>query len=322
MTVHCFRSAPPANLQSALSQFEDQFDYPLGENDRFRIDHSQDYTRFFRAMGEAAIFVYEDQGRVKGVLSCSRRRIHGPKQQSTEAIYLCDLKVQDSPSKGRILLRLLKAVYKEFGDQLSHGYAVVMDGTAVVPSQYTGRLGLPAFEKIAEVGVYNITVPPTSSEIEMVDEKTALQTDSSLSEVQDCFQLFCRGGFHSLDSDSKLRSMIPATPLLLKDKSACAFLEDTELAKRLLSLKHGSMCSGHLTQFAYRTAESGAILAREAVKKCQELKRPRLFFSMPKDMGAALVAKLSEFEIVEASATVFAHGFEKLIPWYVNTAEI
>ncbi|MDF1666250.1 MAG: hypothetical protein P1V97_31135, partial [Planctomycetota bacterium] len=109
MTVHCFHAAPPPELQSALSQFELQFDYPLGESDRFRIDHSDDYSRFFRAMGRAAIFVDEEKGVVLGVLSCSRRRILDPEGNAIEAIYLCDLKVQDCPKKGRVLLRLLKA---------------------------------------------------------------------------------------------------------------------------------------------------------------------------------------------------------------------
>ena len=314
MTVHCIQSSPPKALQAALNHFEEQFDYPLGSDDRFHIDHGSDYSTFFQAMGRPAIFVYEDNQRVHGVLSCARRTISGP-EGDVEALYLCDLKVEDGPKKGRILLRLLRAVHKEFREQIRHGYAVVMDGTAVVPSQYTGRLGLPAFQAIGTVGIYNLILPR-----EKIPE--AKLTATTLSAVRECFSKLSQAGYRSLDSQPTIRSAMPPTGLMLADRSACGLVEDTERGKQLVSHKHGSLNSAHLSQFAFQSSAAGAAIVRGAANICLENGRPRLFFALDQNSGEALLSQLPEFEVVRASATIYSHGFDQSIPWQVNSSEI
>lgn len=313
MTVHCIQSSPPKELQAALNRFEKQFDYPLGSDDRFHIDHGSDYSTFFQAMGRPAIFVYEDKQRVHGVLSCARRTISGPKGD-VEALYLCDLKVEDGPKKGRILLRLLRAVHKEFREQIDHGYAVVMDGTAVVPSQYTGRLGLPAFQAIGTLGIYNLILPEQKS--------PEPSPTASLTAVQERFAKLSESGYRSLDSQPRLRSAMAPTGLMVPDRSACGLVEDTELGKQLVSHKHGSLNSAHLSQFAFQSPEAGAAIVRGAANICLENGRPRLFFALEQDTGEALLSQLPEFEVVRASATIYSHGFDKSVPWQVNSSEI
>lgn len=54
---------------NALQEVERQFWYPLGPRATFRIEHGDDYTRFFRAMGPAVTFCEERDGEVRGVVS-------------------------------------------------------------------------------------------------------------------------------------------------------------------------------------------------------------------------------------------------------------
>ena len=317
MTVHCLQSFPGPTLQAALSQFEEQFDYPLGDSDRFRIDHSDDYSRFFRAMGEAAIFVHEDKMGVQGVLSCAERTMLGPDESPFRALYLCDLKVQNSPRKGRILLRLLRAVRDHFQERLRFGYAVVMDGTAVLPSQYTGRLGLPLFQKIGEMAIYNFVTPQLSPSPDTCPENFA-----QLSDIQLAYLNPEKTAYRASSSDASLRSSTAPLALMLPDKSAYGVVEDTERAKQLISLSSGSLCSAHLSQFVYHSLPAGAALIRAALRHCQKIERPRLFVALSKSDGPALLNQLSDLSVTKASATIFGHGFLDGKEWLINSSEI
>ena len=66
MNLHHLSGPPTPELARALATFEEQFTYPLGPDRWFRISHGDDYPRFFRAIGEAACFVAERDGRVVG----------------------------------------------------------------------------------------------------------------------------------------------------------------------------------------------------------------------------------------------------------------
>src|SRR5437588_48708 len=85
---------PPApDLARALEVFEEQFSYPLGPGRTFRISHGADYPRFFRAMGEAAVFVAEREGQVLGTVGAALRRLRTPDGTEARVAYLGDLKV-------------------------------------------------------------------------------------------------------------------------------------------------------------------------------------------------------------------------------------
>src|SRR6516162_3463154 len=99
MNVHRLSTSPPPELARALDRFERQFIYPLGPGRSFRISHGEDYPRFFRAMGEAACFVAEREGRVVGVIGAALRRLRLPTGTELPAAYLGDLKI-DPASRG------------------------------------------------------------------------------------------------------------------------------------------------------------------------------------------------------------------------------
>ncbi len=70
--IECVDRQPSATLAAQLASFEREFRYPLGSGRWFRISHGEDYTRFFRAIGEARCFVARRQQAIAGVVAVTR----------------------------------------------------------------------------------------------------------------------------------------------------------------------------------------------------------------------------------------------------------
>jgi hypothetical protein len=149
MRVKVLCEPPDADLAAELSEFERQFRYPL-DRGWFRIDHGDDYNRFYRCLGEAVYVVARDDAGITGVCSAARRQVHRPGESSQSALYLGDLKLAARARGGLTLLRLAKAVRDSFPEARC-AYSVVMNGTSRTPAQYTGRAGLPEFRPVGEV---------------------------------------------------------------------------------------------------------------------------------------------------------------------------
>jgi hypothetical protein len=154
LQVHQLRWAPAPDLQARLEAFELQFDYPLGPDRRFSISHGDDYTRFFRAMGDATCLVAENSNGVAGTLAAITRRLVVPDGRIEEVTYLADLKIAPAARGGRALLRLARAALAI--STTSIGYCVVMGGTSVAPDAYTNRLGIPAFPAVGTIDVLRL----------------------------------------------------------------------------------------------------------------------------------------------------------------------
>ncbi len=160
MRIHALIASSNPELSHALAQFEQQFSYPLGEGRYFRIQHNTDYPRFYRAIGDdVACFVAESQGRVLGVISAALRKLRMPTGEIKPTAYIGDLKINPSPNRGRILVELARATEQWAKQQVTTAFGVVMDGTSAIPTQYTGRLGIPLFMEIAKVNVLQINLP-------------------------------------------------------------------------------------------------------------------------------------------------------------------
>src|SRR5258705_9398947 len=109
MKINQLSGPPSPELASALAEFELPFTYPLGPEKFFRISHGEDYTLFFRAQGEGACFIAEDQGRVVGALGTAIRRLWMPDGGERSAAYFGDLKIAGKARGGAVLVRLARA---------------------------------------------------------------------------------------------------------------------------------------------------------------------------------------------------------------------
>src|SRR5882724_3251162 len=99
MKTLVLQEAPTTELARALAEFETQFTYPLGPGRSFRINHGDDYPRFFRAMGEAASCVVLDNDKVLGVLGVAVHPLLLPDGKEIKVAYFGDLKVDRAAHK-------------------------------------------------------------------------------------------------------------------------------------------------------------------------------------------------------------------------------
>ena len=312
--IHILDAMPEQWLATALEEFESKFHYPLGKDRWFSISHGDDYTRFFRAIGEARCFVAEYDGKITGVISVARCQLRQPGGEIIEAAYFSDLKVS-SPSRGHTLLGLLQDSVKwARRTPTTPGYSIVMDGTARNPTSYTGRLGIPKYVELSKLMILRI---PSRRFVEQLDP-----IESSLADVRDCYRSLTPGQFATSGGNSAIRSRMKATGMILSDGAACCILEDTRRCKLLYRHDGTEMISAHLSCFGYRSVDDAVRLLKSAAIRCHEMGVPAMFVSLPPVQSEAVLKLLPQDGIVKAPATVFGFGLPADVDWSVNTSEI
>ncbi len=314
MTLTILDSMATPEMAAALEEFEAQFRYPLGSESWFRISHGDDYTRFFRAIGETRCFVATEGATVTGVISAMICQVRQPHGQLQRGAYISDLKVRP-PARGPTLLQLLRAATDWVLTQPTPGFCVVMDGTARNPMAYTGRLGIPPFRELAKVMILRIscdTVAPASPRV-----KT-----QTIDAVKDRFRQLT-ADCHATDGGiDQLRSQMTPIGFMHVNGNACGILEDTRRAKLLFRDDGNEMVSAHLSSFGYRSAEDAVELVAAAADRCRSLDVPALFLAVPASDADAIVERLPQVGVIKAPATVFGYAFEEPGEWAINTSEI
>lgn len=315
MNLHLLTALPQNDLAIALERFEEQFRYPLGAGRYFRIAHGEDYPRFFRAMGEGACFVAERDGNILGVMGVSLRRLAFPTGDVRVVAYLGDVKIDPQARGGRALLRLAGAVRHWVGARAEAAFAVVMDGTAVSPPRYTGRLGIPPFSELGKILVLRL---PT------LGNQKAPGNDWLVSEAQGsaCYLRLSVGRYACPGGNPAERSEMEPLWLMEPSGKACGRLEDTRRAKRLIADDGTELQSAHLSCFTYRDPGAGVDLVRVALWHAAFRGLPALFLSVPASEAPDFCRLLDGMGTVLAPATIYGHGLEPGPLWNINTAEI
>ncbi len=319
MEVLCFQHEVPSGLELALREFEEQFSYPLGEGESFHVSHGGGYLNFFRAMGQASLFVAMGREKVLGTLVGVRRPMRLADGQMISATYVCDLKVASGGLRGRVLLslgRALEEVWRESGG--GPGYGVVMQGTSQAPTAYTGRGLLPGFTNVADLVIFRVPV----REVEALDEEVRVV---DLAEAQRIFIELTVSGIVPIGGMPSSRSTMIPVPLVLGDPvRAYGVVEDTRLGKRLVVNGGREMKAAHLSHFAFRSAEEGSRLVRAALSEAERAGFPALFVCVPAARAHALQKCLADLEPTVAPATVYGHniGSDGGAEWWVHSSEI
>lgn len=309
----------PAGLELALSEFEEQFSYPLGEGESFHVAHGGGYLNFFRAMGQASLFVAMRREKVLGTLVGVRRPMKMADGRVVAATYVCDLKVASGGLRGRVLLslgRALEEVWTEAGGGL--GYGVVMLGTSQAPTAYTGRGLLPGFTNMADLVIFRVPIRGAG----LLDEEARVV---DLAEAQRVFTELTASGIVPLGGTPSQRSSINPVPLVLGDRvRACGVVEDTRLGKRLVTRRGEEMKAAHLSHFAFHSADLGARLIRAALCEADRAGFPALFTCVPAERADALQKCLADLDPTVAPAVVYGHdtGASGGAGWWVHSSEI
>lgn len=310
--THVLYEQPERWLADALDRFEKEFRYPLGDNHWFRISHGEDYTRFFRAIGDARCFVATRDREVLGVVSvtCCQLRVFGERRK---AAYISDLKFTGQP--GRNLVRLLQESVAWALSQTELGFSVVMDGTARSPLAYTGRFGIPQYERLGQIMI--LRIPAARQENGPADLK-----ELTADELQERYDRWTGHCLTTAGGRPETRSQMVPTRLALTAGEACGVWEDTRRCKRLFRDDGAEMISGHLTSFAYNQIDDGLRMLRAVADRCVDLELPAFFVSLPREDGRVASIRLGVSGIIEAPATIFGHGIPAGAEWSVQTSEI
>ena len=314
MKVHQVSSPPSPALARALADFEAPFTYPLGPGRFFRISHGQDYTLFFRALGNGCCFIAEQQGRVAGTLGTAIRRLRMPDGMERSTAYCGDLKIAPDARGGTVLVRLARAAEAWLRPQVEAGFGVVMGGTTLTPEAYTGRAGIPGFQDLGRLQILRIS----GTDGMAADAKDFLTgREAGLA----CYRRLSLGRYACPTGEVAERSQITPVWLMNPDGSACGMLEDTRNAKRLITGDGLELLSAHLSCFAYRTVSAGAELIGVALRHAVRLGLPALFVSMAEPDAQNLRVSLHHFDVLAAPAIVYGTGL-MAGAWNINSSEI
>jgi hypothetical protein len=300
-------------------EFEREFTYPLGHGCRFRISHGEDYLGFFRSMGEATLVVTEDMGRITGSIARVQKRLRngtGGSVVEIAAHYLCDLKVRADCRGTLVLPRLIRETKRQIEASESLAcYSVVMSGTGRLPTDYTGRLGVPKFEKLADMTILRLAAGDSG----MKSMTSRIVSPLEILAVHEGIEL---SGYQSAVQGLPGRSLSTPVHLVAGNGDACGTLEDTRRVKRLFLDSGEELITAHLAGFRYKTPRAGGLFLAEAVEFARSAGFPAVFTAVPSCRIESLRPYLGCLDVTEAPAMVYGVGLESGAEWWLDTSEI
>ncbi len=281
-------SQVPRNFCVKLREWERQFDYPLNDQQRFRIEHSLDYGNFFAAMGDAATIVVERHGTVIGVLSASIRTLDLGKGRSERWLYVGDVKINRTDRGKRVLHLLLGAIRSWVGDRCDRGYSVVMGGTRVTPAAYTGRVGIPAFNPVAQVTL--LAIPTNYARTHASNSvSVATLTQSPFNMAKGQTSQLSRFYPRWSETQPRLRSKMEPMWLIHHETGCMALMEDTRKVKRLFDDAGDEIKFAHLTNLWCENPVGLLPLIEYACAKSRVAGSTELLVSVPCDLDEKLL---------------------------------
>lgn len=283
-------------LHQRLFAFEKQFDYPLGNGDRFYIDHSPDYKAFYQAIGRDNIVIVEKDNQIIATISSSIREIT-INDKVEKVVYIGDLKIHPNYQSSRVLYKLINFLKSILEREASLAYCVVMEGTKITPKNYTGRLGIPTLAVQERINLIKfITNDYQEQNLKIITEEEG-------------YGLYCT--LHNSSplinySNAKIRSLIAPTWFNYNNQ-ACAMIEDTRKAKKLFLENGSELISAHISYFSYADQNSAFTLLKHCIGYAYRHDFPIVFLALSRKQKDDLKEVLKNFTHQELSATIYSN---------------
>ena len=148
-------------FQSRIADLEEGTSYPLGE-DRFEIDHGEDYFAFFTRLGQLHYYVVLDGERVVAVAAAILRRVPPASREKPKTVwYLCDLKVHPEYRGRYIPVSIFAHAFPKLYPRCARGYAISMDANSERPNRVAlmlKRFRLAPMSIATQLGVISLDV--------------------------------------------------------------------------------------------------------------------------------------------------------------------
>lgn len=142
-----------------VADLERGVSYPLGE-DRFELDHGDDYFAFFQRLGRLSYFVVLDGDRVVAVAAAILRQVPRGSGATAESVwYLCDLKVHRDYRGRRVPWRMFLHGFPRKYPLCRRGYGISMNPAGGVENpvvRLVGRFSLAPISVAAILNLYSL----------------------------------------------------------------------------------------------------------------------------------------------------------------------
>lgn len=305
----------PAELAPGYRRFEEESVYPLGGGRSFRVQHPAGSHAFFAAMGPALhVLGIDDQG-IFASGAVALRTLHLPCGTTSRCAYFGDLRVSLRARGSLALHRALRALETWVGERADLGVGIVMEGTALTPSDYTGRVGLPAFYPVRHLDLWLLSGDPPTPPTLGVRQTTWLALESELLRL-------APGVVRPEVLLGQGRSEMAQQPLVTDPPGSCGILEDTRTVKRLILDDGKELRAGHLSCFAFNEPEAGASLLAHATRRARTAGLDSVFVSLTPEQAAQLQAQPVPGKILTTRAIVYSTSNVASCPWQWSSAEI
>lgn len=165
-------SSERSAFQGRLRGLEHSFIYPYG-SDSFRIDHGEDYFRFFDRLGEVAYYVVTSNGTLCGVAAAVLRKMpYGKSGQTVDSWYLCDLKVHPDFRGNGLTMKIFRKGLLASLIKSRRGFAVTMN--SVGPNRIVKMLAKAPFTPL---GLHSVLDFFTMSEEQALSCRSVIESE-------------------------------------------------------------------------------------------------------------------------------------------------
>ncbi len=314
-------SKPPPEYCERLREFELQFDYPLTDTARFRIEHSLEYERFFSTLGESLTVVVESGGTILGVLSSVIRTLRHSRGELEKWLYIGDVKIDPSARSGHVLKRLFLATRTWVGEKCTKGYSVVMEGTGVTPGTYTGRIGIPQFRPVQSVTILGLKTE--SLRQFPIDSAKILTSNDPHDDCEHLQRTQAHGRAPQWSMGNRsIRSRMKLVWLSDPSTGCTGLLEDTRGSKRLYDDNSEELLYAHLSSVQYRSPKDLIPIVVEAGRVAYDEGLTNLLVAIPATECSSLSGLVENTQHEVLSSTVYATDQTEGLGLPISSSEI